>query len=206
MITLLPRPFSTGDTPIQEMCNNGSIVAHSFRVDNMSDINIIYYTSRLYVKINPSIAGKNVTCLFEEGILSPINIGSITVTQKGNYYCARSCMKLTPLLLVNNIKTAQFISSEVEYSEVNTKLGSRTIIISFSWNHFNISMCPAIPYNILTSNCGSCPTTTNHTNATCTDVPADVTYCSFALIPTICGGISPNLSILLDVKLNGIPD
>ena len=85
---------------------------------------------------------------------------------------------------------------------MNTDLDSKTI--SFTWNPFNISMCPVIPYNILASNCGSCPTTTNDTNATCTDVPADATYCSFALIPTICGGISPNLSILLDVHLKCI--
>ena len=99
---------------------------------------------------------------------------------------------------------AQFNPSRVNYyQEVNRDLDSRTI--SFTWNPFNISMCPAIPYNILTSNCGSCPTTTNHTAVTCTEVPIDATYCSFALIPTICGGISPNLNVLLNVQLKGIP-
>jgi hypothetical protein len=86
MIVLVQRPSSnsTGDTSIQQECNDGSIVAHSFRVDNISDV--IYYTSRLNVKINPNIAGKNISCLLDDGtILSPI--GSITVTQKGNH-CA----------------------------------------------------------------------------------------------------------------------
>ena len=31
--------------------------------------------------------------------------------------------------------------------------------------------CPAIHYNILASNCGSCPTTTNLTTVTCTNAP-----------------------------------
>ena len=35
-------------------------------------------------------------------------------------------------------------------------------------------------YNIR-SNCGSCPTTTNHTTATCTDVPTEVDYCLFVI-------------------------
>ena len=88
---------------------------------------------------------------------------------------------------------------------MTTESGAR--IITFAWNHSNVSMCPAIPYNILTSNCGRCPTTTDNTEVTCTDVPTDADYCSFALIPTICGGVSPNLSILLDVRLKGmIPD
>ena len=102
--------------------------------------------------------------------------------------------------------------SKVEYSVVTTKSGSRTITFC-TWNHFNVSMCPAVPYNILTSNCGRCPTTTDDTEVTCTDVSTDAAYCSFVLIPTIichnhCGGISPNLSIiLLDVRSKGmIPD
>ena len=42
------------------------------------------------------------------------------------------------------------------------------------------SDCPAIHYNINASNCGSCPTTTNHTTVTCTDVPTNG-MCTFAV-------------------------
>ena len=78
--------------------------------------------------------------------------------------------------------------------------GSQKAII-FNWRPFNISTYQAIPYNILASNCGICPTTTNLTTVTCTDVPIDATNCHFTLIPTICGRVSPSLGIYLDVEL-----
>ena len=65
--------------------------------------------------------------------------------------------------------------------------------ISFSWSPVAPD-CPAIHYNILASNCGSCPTTTNYTNATCTDVPTDGTVCSFAVQTVVCGSITGNVS------------
>ena len=43
-----------------------------------------------------------------------------------------------------------------------------------------------ISYNILASNCGSCPTTTNHTNVTCTDVPTDDSWCNFSVQSEAC--------------------
>ena len=56
-------------------------------------------------------------------------------------------------------------------SMISIDLNSR--YVSFAWSPVAPD-CPAIHYNILaSSNCGSCPTTTNHTNATCTDVPTD---------------------------------
>ena len=62
--------------------------------------------------------------------------------------------------------------------------------------------CPAIHYNILASNCGSCPTTTNHTNATCTDVPTNGSVCTFAVQTVACGNITGNesepVSIIFD--------
>ena len=65
--------------------------------------------------------------------------------------------------------------------------------ITFSWNPVAPD-CPAIHYNILASNCGSCPTTTNHTNVTCTDVPTDDIMCSFAIQTAFCGNITGNQS------------
>ena len=65
--------------------------------------------------------------------------------------------------------------------------------LTFSWSMAS-SDCPAIHYNILASNCGSCPTTTNHTNVTCTDVPTnDSIICIFA-IQTIHGNTVGNVS------------
>ena len=54
--------------------------------------------------------------------------------------------------------------------------------------------CPAVYYNILASNCGSCPTTTNHTTVTCTDIPIYDSMCSFAVQTVVCGNITANPS------------
>ena len=94
----------------------------------------------------------------------------------------------------------QFNPGTVTYSISNT---DSKRAIHFTWIPFNISTCPTIPYRILAANCGNCPTATNYTNVTCTDVPVNNAYCSFALIPTICGGATPSLSVLIDVELNG---
>ena len=47
--------------------------------------------------------------------------------------------------------------------------------ITFRWSPVAADYSnSAIHYNILASNCGCCPATTNHTNVTCTDVPVHV--------------------------------
>ena len=72
----------------------------------------------------------------------------------------------------------------------------------FSWSPVAPD-CPAIHYNILASNCGSCPTTTNHTNVTCTDVPTEQnTFCAFALQTVVCGNITGILSNPISVSLS----
>ena len=55
--------------------------------------------------------------------------------------------------------------------------------------------CAAIHYNIEASNCGSCPTTTNHTNVTCSDVHNN-SVCTFAIQNVVCGNISGDSKIL----------
>ena len=65
--------------------------------------------------------------------------------------------------------------------------------VSFAWSPVG-SDCSAIHYNILASNCGSCPTTTKHTNVTCTDIPTDGSTCVFAVRTVVCGNITGNAS------------
>ena len=61
--------------------------------------------------------------------------------------------------------------------------------------------CTAVHYNILASNCGSCPTTTNHTTVTCTDVPNYDSTCSFSVQTVVCGDIVGNSSDEVQVIL-----
>ena len=65
--------------------------------------------------------------------------------------------------------------------------------ITFTWDPV-ASDCPGIHYNILASNCGSCPTTTSHTNFTCTDVPTNGSTCTFAVQTVVCGNMAGDLS------------
>ena len=65
--------------------------------------------------------------------------------------------------------------------------------ITFSWTPVDPN-CPTIHYDTIASNCGSCPTTTNHTNVTCTDIPTDGSTCVFAIRVVVCGNITGNVS------------
>ena len=47
----------------------------------------------------------------------------------------------------------------------------------------------ALHYDIITSNCGSCPNTTTNTITTCTDVPTHGSVCTLAIQTVVCGNI-----------------
>ena len=75
-------------------------------------------------------------------------------------------------------------------------------ILTFNWSIdspvFLVRDCSlrsVIDYNILASNCGSCPTTTNHTTVTCTDVPTDDWIYEFQVQTLFCGMITINSAI-----------
>ena len=65
--------------------------------------------------------------------------------------------------------------------------------LAFNWSSATLD-CPAIHYDILSSNCGSCPTTTAHTTVICTDVPTDGSMCTFAVRIVACGNVIGNTS------------
>ena len=72
--------------------------------------------------------------------------------------------------------------------------------LTFSWSPVDPD-CPAIHYNILALNCGSCPTTTNHTNVTCTDIPTDGSKCAFAIRTVVCENITGKFSEAMNAIL-----
>ena len=65
--------------------------------------------------------------------------------------------------------------------------GFRAGQFMFSWSPVS-SNCSTVHFSINASNCGNCPTTTNHTNVTRTDVPTSGGVCSFAIQILVCGG------------------
>ena len=77
-----------------------------------------------------------------------------------------------------------------------TTLSQFYAIRVFNWNAHS-SNCSAVHYNILSSNCGSCPTTTNHTSVTCTGVPTGGNMCTFSVQTVVCGNLTGELSQVL---------
>ena len=72
--------------------------------------------------------------------------------------------------------------------------------ISFKWNS-TVPVCPVLHYDILSSNCGICPTITTNTTVTCTDVPTDGSVCTFTVQTVICDPIYGTMSDTVQVKL-----
>ena len=70
------------------------------------------------------------------------------------------------------------------------------IQLTFAWSPVAPD-CSTVHYNILASNCGSCPPTTNYTNVTCANIPTAGSMCTFAVRTVVCGNItgSKNSSI-----------
>ena len=101
---------------------------------------------------------------------------------------------------LTNITTASLSpTNKLEISDINFSPRQLT----FSWSPVAPD-CPAIHYNILASNCGSCPTTTNHTNVTCTDVPTNGT-CIFAAQTVVCGNIAGDTSYPIRINTGLLP-
>ena len=79
-------------------------------------------------------------------------------------------------------------------------------LLIIKWNPV-VPDCSAIHYNILASSCGSCPTTTNHTNITCTDtVLTNNSMCTFTIQTVVCGNISGNSSAIMYTQERALVD
>ena len=96
-----------------------------------------------------------------------------------------------------------YLPDKVYISEANFKSKRFT----FSWSPVTTD-CSTIHYKILASNCGSCPTNTTHTNATCTGVPTDSSVCTFAIQAVVCGNItrvtSDKIKVTLDCRIHNV--
>lgn len=82
--------------------------------------------------------------------------------------------------------------------------------LTFNWSRVQRNRspqdncCSETVYNIIASNCGSCPNSTTSTTATCRNVTTDGSVCSFAVQTTLCGNIfgqrSNEVTVLLKCK------
>ena len=93
---------------------------------------------------------------------------------------------------------ADFLLASPKFNIIYTSLvDAVSKQITFTWSPV-YPECPAIHYNILASNCGHCPTTTNHTNVTCSDALTRA-MCTFAVQALNCGfgNLSKPITVLL---------
>ena len=175
----------------------GDIVGQSLPVIN--NTNNRFYVSQLRVPIRPDTTGKTTDCQYDNGIIST-SVGqllivpavTVTGTEFNGYFN----------LIEYEHNHAQFTIDSIASPEglhmSNADLVSR--YLTFTWSS-GVPDCPAIHYNILASNCGSCPTTTNHTTVTCTDIATNNRVCTFAVQAVFCGNITGNLSDPISVTV-----
>ena len=86
----------------------------------------------------------------------------------------------------------------------------KTNRLTFAWNDsVNLqqthifSDTDSFVYNIIASNCGTCPNSTTSLSATCVDFVADGRVCSFALQAVVCGRFGP-ISDPMKIQIKGI--
>ena len=125
-------------------CNNGTIVG--WNVVKSSDSDNKTHASRLNVTVTSDMAGKNITCSYDNSTMQ--NPGSMKLIKTGT----QPAMNIIVNLSLTFIDIPLNVSYKVDSSE-------RTI--SFDWSQSCVA-ANSDNYNILASNCGSCPTTTNH--------------------------------------------
>ena len=195
-IVLLHRRFTEpGGTT--RSCSNGATAAQSLYVRQS------LYTSRLIVTITPNTAGKTITCTYDAMGDPTVNIKSLFSTHiSGTLHLLICCINI-----IFNSSPANYIAhSSKVYDTIiiillsNPGLFPSTKNVRISIANFNRKLlfnwspaapdCPTIYYNILASNCGSCPTTTNYTNVTCTDAPISSNACEFVVHTVVCGNIT----------------
>ena len=74
--------------------------------------------------------------------------------------------------------------------------------ITFNWTSVD-ALFDSISYNIISSNCGRCPSQTTNTTATCSDIVALGQVCAFAVQTVVCDNITGNMTHPVHVILRG---
>ena len=93
--------------------------------------------------------------------------------------------------------------SPIAHESFTWRVSTSPPILDVYWSH-SLSDCPSIHYTILSSNCGSCPTTTTNTTITCTDVPSNGGVCTFAVQTVVCENITGSYSNNTTIALSAI--
>ena len=166
-----------------QTCNNGMIIGRVIKHEGTN------YTSQLNVTLTSDLIGQIIECASDNG--SQIAIFNTTLHIR-KWACSYKYYILLRMdvhyqeynIILLTLPNAVPFPPPDEISLALINFGLKEI--TFSWS----PVAPDCHYNILASNCGSCPTTTNHTNVTCTYLPSDVSVCTLALETVLCGNIA----------------
>ena len=179
-IDRLALPHSQFNHPqgTKTSCNNGAIIARSLHGGNGT------YTSQLSITVTSELIGDAIECAYNNGTDSTTHVGMAIINDTGiNLVLNHNYTSFVHIMSIQ-FSHAGYLSTSPDKIYIS-KVGFHPNQLIFQWNSVATD-CAAVHYNILASNCGSCPTTTNHTNVTCTDVPADNNECNFIIQSVIC--------------------
>ena len=193
-IDRLALPHSQFNRPqgTKRSCNNGAIIARSLQGGNGT------YSSQLSVIVTSELIGDIIECVHDTGIAIEV-VGMATINDTGLNLVLNHIRYFSVHIMSIQLPHAGHSSSTPDNIYIS-KVGFHPNQLTFQWNSV-ASDCPASHYNILASNCGSCPTTTNHTNVTCTAVPTNDSICTFAVQTVVCGNITSNISDPINITL-----
>lgn len=167
-------------------CNSGEIVANSVGVEDNC------FTSLLNVSVTPNSINREIRCSDDIGAFSiPY---AITETRGILDFYQNDIVSKSV-----NLHTDPFPPPK-DVSVADVKQNQ----LAFVWSSSSRN-CPALRYNILASNCGTCPSTTVETTATCEDLllSSDAKQCTFSVQSVVCGDILSNQSDIVTVNLKG---
>lgn len=173
-------------------CNDGAIVAQSVIVENGT------YTSRLHITFNNEMNSKNISCIADDGTRE-ISFGNVSFTDVilgkqslKHYWKCHSIIKF----LVHTASPSP--PMDINWELIGTNM------VMFTWSPV-ISNCSKVKYNIVHSECGSCPNTTTYANVTCTNITNNsLLECMLAVQTVVCGNISGDWSSEISLRAKGM--
>ena len=80
--------------------------------------------------------------------------------------------------------------------------------IAFNWTSVD-AQCDSLSYNIISFNCGTCPSTTSNTSILCSGVVASGQVCTLIVRAVVCGNTgnqSNPISVIMKGMISTIPD
>ena len=181
-------------------CNNRALIARSIGIITKNCTPC--FISQLSFSANIVIGNDTIECVHIDGTTETIvditTIAIITTGIYSNYYI---------YLFVLYKKKNYHVEPAPPPTEIHLIDITQTYLL-FHWNQISWAgsgSCSSLIYNIIASNCGTCPNSTTSLFATCTNMTINGEICSFAVETEVCGNIIGQRNNSITVYLDGRP-